>query len=124
MLVAPITRKLKLTGAAVTLASVVSEAESVKDPGVALAVKVGALATPLLLEIAVATRLPPGKVPPGPLLGAVKVMVAPWTRLPAALRTVTDGAVAKAVLMFVDWLLPAAMAMLAGASSSWIVPVA
>src|SRR5262245_44084726 len=86
-----------------------------------LVVKVGAVARP---EALVTTGKLPPKLPPVPLTGAVKVTLTPWTRLPAALRTSTARFVAKAVLTVADWVLPAATVSDAGASSSWMVPVA
>src|SRR5262245_3157797 len=84
-----------------------------------LAVKVGAVARP---EALVNTGKLPPKLPTAG--GAVKVTLTPWTRLPAVFRTSMARFVAKAMLTVADWLLPAATVSDAGASSSWMVPVA
>src|SRR5437899_2853650 len=48
-------------------------------PAVPFAVKVGAVATPEALVVALAVSREPGKVPLGPLPGAVKVTITPGT---------------------------------------------
>jgi hypothetical protein len=58
---------------------------------------VGAVATPLLLLVAVAVANPL-KAAPAPLLGAVKVTVTPLTGFPCWFFTMASSGVAKAVL--------------------------
>jgi hypothetical protein len=65
---------------------------------VALAVNVGAVATPLLLVVAVVVFNPPVNVPLAPLAGAVNVTVTPLTGLLLASFTVAAMAVPKLVL--------------------------
>src|SRR5690349_3859026 len=72
-----------------------------------LAVKAGAVSLPLAPVVPVKLRLPPAKVPPAPLAGAVKLTVAPPTGLLLASRTVASRATAKVVLMAVLCPLPA-----------------
>ncbi len=79
-----------------------------------MAVKAGAVATPLALVVAVAVAEPP-KVPLAPPAGAVKVTVAPLTGLPPASFTVACSAVANTVLTAALWGVPALAAMLAAA---------
>src|ERR1051326_4175222 len=64
-------------------------------PAVTLAVKVGAVATPLLVVITATVVPPPVNVPPGPLVGAVNVTVTPLTTLLFASLTVAARAVPK-----------------------------
>jgi hypothetical protein len=74
-----------------------------------LAVKVGAVATPLALVVAVFT--PPANVPLAPLDGAVNVTVTPDTPFPPLSFTVAVRA-AKAVLMATLCVPPAVTTML------------
>jgi hypothetical protein len=76
------------------------------------AVSVGAVATPLLLVVAVAVA-DPAKVAVAPLLGAVNVTVNPLTGLLAMSNTVACNPVAKAVAKPALWGVPAVAAMLA-----------
>lgn len=77
-----------------------------------LAVKTGAVATPLAFVVAVLT--PPAKVPLGPFPGAAKVTVTALTGLLAASRTVTCNPVANAVLIVAFCGVPAVAVTLAG----------
>jgi hypothetical protein len=79
-----------------------------------LAVSVGAVATPLLLVVAVAVA-DPLNFALAPLLGAVKVTVTPLTRFPPLSFTVACRAVANAVLMVMLCGVPALAVTLAGA---------
>ena len=63
-----------------------------------LAVKVGEVATPVASVVAVVESVEPGKVPLGPLKGAVKVTVRPGAGLPLASRTVTFSGEASGVV--------------------------
>jgi hypothetical protein len=63
-----------------------------------LAVKVGAVATPLLFVVAAAVVVPPLKVPLAPLPGAVKATATPLTGLLLASFTVTASGDANVVL--------------------------
>jgi hypothetical protein len=88
------------------------------DPAVALAVKVGAIATPLPLVVAVAVNTPP-KVPLAPPEGAVNVTVAPLTGLPP-LVTVACSVAANAVLTIALWPdPPLAVMAVVGALAPW-----
>ena len=80
----------------------------------ALAVKAGAVATPLLLVVAVAVVDPPANVPLAPLAGAVNVTVTLLSRLLLASLTVAAIAVPKLVLTVALCGVPAAAVMLAG----------
>jgi len=77
-----------------------------------LAVNADAVATPLLLVVAVAVAEPP-KVPLAPLPGAVNVTTAPLTGLLLASFTVACSAVANAVLTVALCGVPAVAVMLA-----------
>ena len=77
------------------------------------AVKVGAVATPLLFAEAVAVVRPPLNVPPAPLAGAVNVTVTLLSRLLLASFTVAASAVAKLVLTVALCAVPAVTVMLA-----------
>jgi hypothetical protein len=77
-----------------------------------LAVKVGAVATPLALVTAVAVA-DPLNVAVAPLAAAVNVTVTPLIRLPPLSFTVACSAVANAVLMAVLCGVPVVVAMLA-----------
>ena len=77
-----------------------------------LAVNVGAVATPLLLVVAVFT--PPANVPPAPALGAVKVTVTPPTGLLPPSTTMACSAVPNAVLTVALCGVPAVAETLAG----------
>src|SRR5215472_15625966 len=74
-----------------------TEAVTVKDPALLLAVKVDAVATPLELVVAVVVAVPLVNVPLAPLPGAVKVTMAPWTGFVPESRTVADRFVLKAL---------------------------
>jgi hypothetical protein len=78
-----------------------------------LAVNAGAVATPLLLVVAVALATPAAKLPLGPLAGAVNVTIAPLTGLLFASFTVACSAVANAVLTVALCGVPAVAVMLA-----------
>ena len=77
-----------------------------------MAVKVGAVATPLASVMTVAELL---NVPLAPLPGAANVTDAPGTGLLDESRTVAFNAVGNAVLTVVLWGEPAVVVMLAGA---------
>jgi hypothetical protein len=62
-----------------------------------LAVKAGAVATPFELVVVVIVVAPPGKVPLGPVLGAVKVTTVLAIGLPVPSRTVAAKLVPKVV---------------------------
>ena len=79
-----------------------------------MAVKVGAVASPLLLVVTAVVVNPPAKVPLAPLVGAVKVTVTPLTGLLLASLTVADSAVAKLVFTVALCGVPAVAVMLAG----------
>jgi hypothetical protein len=70
-------------------------ATRVSAPGDALAVKVGACATPAEFVVIVAVVPEPGaaKPPEGPTVGALKVTGVPPTGTPSASLTVTDNGV-------------------------------
>jgi len=85
---------------------------------VELAVKTGAVATPLELVIAVFT--PPAKVPLAPLAGAVKVTVTPPTALPPASFTVACNCVPNAELIVAAWGVPAVAVMLAAGPALFV----
>jgi hypothetical protein len=70
---------------------------TVYGPATLLAVKVGDVATPAELVIAVFT--PPAKVPRAPLAGTVKVTVTLLTGLPPASLTVAASGAANAWLI-------------------------
>jgi len=70
-----------------------TEAVTVKDPALLLAVKVDAVATPLELVVAVVVAVPLAKVPLAPLPGAVKVTVTLATGLLEASTTSAASAV-------------------------------
>src|SRR5271170_1101167 len=89
-------------------------AVTVNVPTVALAVSIAELATPLAPVVAVLT--PPAKVPPGPVVGAVKVTATPATGAPATSVTVTASGAAKAVFTVALCGVPPVAAMFAGAS--------
>jgi hypothetical protein len=78
-----------------------------------LAVSDGAVATPLLLVVAVAVADPPN-VALAPLPGAVNVTVAPLTGLLLESFTMACSAVANAVLIVALCGVPALAVMLAG----------
>jgi hypothetical protein len=80
---------------------------------VLLAVNAGAVATPLLLVVAVAVD-EPLKAPLAPLLGAVNVTLTPLTGLFPESLTVAWSAVANAVLTTVLCGVPAVAVTLAG----------
>jgi hypothetical protein len=82
---------------------------------VLLAVKVEAVATPLLLVAAVVVTVPLANVPLAPLDGAVNVTVTFGTKFPEASFTVACSAVANAVAMLADCPLPVVAAMDAAA---------
>ena len=72
-------------------------AETVYDLTFELAVKVGAVATPEALVVAVTVLCDPVNVPLGPLAaGAVNVTVTPWIGLPFESLTIAASAVANA----------------------------
>ena len=78
-----------------------------------MAVSVGAVATPLLLVVAVAVdELPNAAL--DPLLGAVNVTVVPLTRFPPLSLTVACSAAANAVLIVALCGVPVVEVMLAG----------
>ena len=77
-----------------------------------LAVKTGAVATPLVFVVAVFT--PPANVPLAPLPGPVNVTTTPLTGLFEASRTVACSCVANAVLMVALCGVPPITVMLAG----------
>jgi hypothetical protein len=79
-----------------------------------LAVNVGAVATPLLLVVAVVVFNPPVNVPLAPLAGAVNVTVTPLTGLLLASFTVAAMAVPKLVLTAALCEAPPVAVMLAG----------
>ena len=86
-------------------------------PPVALAVNVGAVATPLAFVVTIAVNppfVPPVNVPLAPLAGAVNVTEAPLTRFPPLSFTVACNAVAKAIVTGVLCGVPAVAVMLAG----------
>lgn len=91
-----------------------TEAVTVYAPPVALAVKAGAVATPLESVFTCVVAPPPAKVPLAPLAGAVKVTVAPLTRFPPLSFTVAFKAVGKAVVTGALCGVPAVAMMLAG----------
>jgi hypothetical protein len=78
-----------------------------------LAVNAVAVATPLLLVVAVAVAKPPN-VPLAPLAGAVNVTTTPLTGLLLVSFTVAWSAVANAVLTVALCGVPAVAVMLAG----------
>jgi hypothetical protein len=79
---------------------------------VAFAVRVGEVAIPLELVVTMVV-VAPAKLAEAPVVGAVKVTLAPLTGLPPLLSTVTCNAVAKAVPTVVVCALPAVAVMLA-----------
>ena len=80
-------------------------------PVVTLAVKVGAVAMPLLLVVSVTEVLSPENVPLAPLEGAAKVTVTPLIALPFWSLTVASSAVANAVLTVALWGVPTVAVM-------------
>ena len=78
-----------------------------------LAVKMGAVATPCALLVAV--FIPPAKVPLAPLVGAANVTVTPFTGLFDASLTVACSCAANAVLTVALCGVPAVAVMLEGA---------
>jgi hypothetical protein len=94
-------------------------AVTVYVPVVVLAVRAGAVATPLTLVVAVAVARPL-KVPLAPVPGAVNVTVAPLTTLPPASFTIACRAVPNAVLIAVLWGVPAVAAMLAAGPAVFV----
>jgi hypothetical protein len=80
-----------------------------------LAVNTGAVATPLLLVVAVAVAPVPANVPLAPLAGAVNVTVTPLKGLLPASFTVACSAVVNAVLTVALCGVPAVAVTLAGA---------
>lgn len=97
-------------------------------PGVELAVRVGAVATP---ELSVETTIllePPGNRADAPLLGRVKLTGTPKTATPAASRTLARSGLAKAVSTLVLWSSPEAATIECGADTEagmvnfWICP--
>src|SRR5947207_1090527 len=87
---------------------------TLKLPAVVLAVKVGAVATPLALVETVGEL---AKVPEAPLAGAVNVTVTPDTGAKAASRTSAERAVPNAVATVVLCGVPEFVTMLAGGPS-------
>jgi hypothetical protein len=81
---------------------------------VLFAVNADAVATPLLLVIAVVVAVPLAKVPLAPLAGAVKVTVTLATTFPETSFTVACSAIAKAVEIVADCPLPVVAAIEAG----------
>jgi hypothetical protein len=81
---------------------------------VPFAVKVEAVAAPLLLVAAVVVAVPLAKVPLAPLDGAVNVTVTFETKFPEASFTVACSAVPKAVLIAALCGVPLVATMLAG----------
>jgi hypothetical protein len=77
------------------------------------AVRVGAVATPLLFVVAVAVA-DPLNAALAPLLGAVNVTVTPLTRFPPLSFTVACSAVANAAVIIALWGVPALVETLAG----------
>jgi hypothetical protein len=94
-------------------------ADTPYEPDWALAVKAGAIATPLALVNAVAEATPL-KVALAPVGGAVNVTVMPLTGLLLESFTVACSAVANIVLMVALCGVPAVAAMLAG-GPAWLV---
>ena len=82
-------------------------------PTMLLAVKTGAVATPLALVVACAVAPPPANVPLAPVAGAVNVTTAPLTRFPPLSFTVAWKAVANALVMAAFCGVPAVAVMLA-----------
>jgi hypothetical protein len=80
-----------------------------------LAVNAGAVATPLLLVVAVTLAPVPAKLPLAPFAGAVNVTVTPLTALLLASFTVVCSAVRNAVLTVALCGVPAVAVMLAAA---------
>src|SRR5262245_2326735 len=116
-----VARSLRRSKAAEGLLPPEAVASTWKAPAVPLATSAGAVASP---AASLSTAALAAKAPPGPAAGAVKVTLTPWTRWPEALRTAAARGVANGLLMGTTWLLPAAGVTLAGASSSWMVPLA
>ena len=79
-----------------------------------LAVRVGAVATPLVLVVEEAVVSPPRKVPLAPLVGAVKVTVMPLTGLLLESFTVAARAFGKLLFIAVLCGVPAVAVTLAG----------
>jgi hypothetical protein len=102
----------KLAGAA-TPATL---ALTVKAPVVPLAIRVGAIAIPAALVVAVAVVKPP-KAPLAPELGAVNVTVTPEAGFPKPSWTVACNAVPNAVPTTVVCGVPPVATMLAGAAA-------
>ena len=88
-----------------------------------MAVKTGAVATPLALVVAVAVSppfVPPVNVPLAPLDGAVKVTVAPAIGRPFLSSTVAWRFVVKTVLIAVLCGVPEVAAMEAGGADRFV----
>lgn len=83
-------------------------------PAIPFAVNVGAAAQPDASVITVAVSTPPGKVPLGPLDGAVYVTLTPLSTLLCESLTVEVNCVAKAVLMVALCGVPAVATIEAG----------
>ncbi len=81
----------------------VAVAETVKEPAMVLAVKRGAVATPLPPVLTVALL---AKEPDAPLPGMAKMTERPGTGLSYMSRTVARRVVAKGAPMVALWLLP------------------
>src|SRR5215467_14935471 len=89
-----------------------TEAVTVKEPAVVLAVMTAAVATPEAFVVAVVT--PPANVPLAPLPGAAKVTTAPITGLLNESLTVACNCVAKAVFTVALCGVPAVAVIVAG----------
>ena len=88
-------------------------AATLYDPAELFAAKVGEVATPEALVVAL-TDNEPAKAPLGPEDGAVKVTVTPETGFPPESSTVAVNGLANELLMATLWPLPPVAAMLAG----------
>ena len=99
------------------LATPLAEARTWYDPGVALAVNCGEVATPSLPVVAVAVVAPPAKAPPAPLAGAVNVTTTPLAGLPEASTALAESFAANAVPTVALWPLPAVALSAAGVTA-------
>lgn len=102
--------RLKVAAAAMPL----TEAVTLYEPAVALAVNTEAVATPLPFVLAVVVAVLLAKVPLAPLDGAAKVTTTLGTKLPDASLTVACRDMEKAVFTVADWLPPTVAEMDAG----------
>jgi len=85
-----------------------------------LAVNADAVATPLVLVVAVVVIVPLANVPLAPVFGAVNVTTTPLSGSELLSFTVAENAVAKGMLICADWFDPAVTVMDAGVPARFV----